>query len=336
MSYDVYGIGNALLDIQLDVNHEFLTQNDLPKGVMTYVSQARQTDIINLAGPDNIRQVSSGGSVANSMIVLQYFGGSGFFSCKIAQDKAGTQYHNELKSSGLDTNYDHQARPEGETGRCLVKITPDADRTMSTNLGISESLSESELHLDALKQSTYLYLEGYLTTSPLGHQAALKAKRLAEENGVKTAITFSDPAIVSQFKAQFHELIDNGVDLVFCNESEAKEFTERDTLTEAIEQLKVIAKTFVITIGPRGSLVYDGNELITVPATEEKPIDTVGAGDMYAGAFLYGITNGLSWQEAGQLANLTSSKVVTIYGPRVSQADTVALKKELQEMKTAL
>ena len=196
MSYDVYGIGNALLDIQLDVNHEFLTQNDLPKGVMTYVSQARQTEIINLAGPDNIRQVSSGGSVANSMIVLQYFGGTGFFSCKIAQDEAGTQYHDELKSSGLDTNYDHQARPEGQTGRCLVKITPDADRTMSTNLGISESLSESELHLDALKQSTYLYLEGYLTTSPLGHQAALKAKRLAEENGVKTAITFSDPAIV--------------------------------------------------------------------------------------------------------------------------------------------
>ena len=131
-------------------------------------------------------------------------------------------------------------------------------------------------------------------------------------------------------------MIDNGVDLVFCNESEAKEFTEQDTLTEAIEQLKTIAKTFVITIGPRGSLVFDGNDLITVPATEEKPIDTVGAGDMYAGAFLYGITNGLSWQEAGQLANLTSSKVVTIYGPRVSQADTVALKKELQGMKTAL
>ena len=203
---------------------------------------------------------------------------------------------------------------------------------MSTNLGISATLSESELHQDALKQSKYLYLEGYLTTSPLGHQAALKAKSFADQHGVKTAITFSDPAIVSQFKAQFHELIDGGVDLIFCNESEAKEFTGSDTLSSAIDQMKRIAKTFVITIGPRGSMVYDGSELITVPATEEKPIDTVGAGDMYAGAFLYGITNGLSWLEAGQLANLTSSKVVTMYGPRVTQADTVVLKEQLKTL----
>ncbi len=332
MTYDVYGLGNALLDIQLDVSIDFLNHNQLPKGVMSYVTQERQTEIIDLIGKDRIRKISSGGSVANSMIVLQFFGGKGFFSCKIAQDEAGDHYYNDIREAGLDTNFDHQPRPEGETGRCLVKITPDADRTMSTNLGISATLSESELHQDALKQSKYLYLEGYLTTSPLGHQAALKAKSFADQNGVKTAITFSDPAIVSQFKAQFHELIDGGVDLIFCNESEAKEFTGSDTLASAIEQMKRIAKTFVITIGPRGSMVYDGSELITVPATEEKPIDTVGAGDMYAGAFLYGITNGLSWLEAGQLANLTSSKVVTMYGPRVTQADTVILKEQLKTL----
>lgn len=334
MAYDVYGIGNALLDIQLDVSFEFLQQNNIPKGIMSYVSQERQSELIERIGQDRIRQVSSGGSVANSMIVLQHFGGKGFFSCKIAQDEAGDQYLNDIAAAGLTTNYNENARPKGDTGRCLVKISPDADRTMSTNLGISETLSDQELNIEALKQSTYLYLEGYLTTSPSGLHAALKAKQLAEQHGVKTAITFSDPAIVAQFKTEFHQLIDNGVDLIFCNEAEAKEFTETKDLKHAISQLKQLAPTFVITIGPRGSLVYDGTQLLTVPATEEKPIDTVGAGDMYAGAFLYGITNGLSWLQAGQLANLTSSKVVTIYGPRVSKEHTEALLQQLRSLPT--
>jgi sugar/nucleoside kinase (ribokinase family) len=331
VKYDVYGIGNALLDIQMDIDVDFLKQHNIPKGLMTYVSQEDQTRLINLVGQKNIRQISSGGSVANSMIILQHFGGNGFFSCKIAQDEAGDQYHQEMVHAGLATNYNYQSRPQGETGRCIVKITPDADRTMSTNLGISATLSKDELHIESLKNSKYLYLEGYLTTSPLGHQAALTAKRLAKEHDVKTAITFSDPAIVTQFKPQFHELIDDGIDLVFCNEAEAKEFTGASTLEQAAEQLKTIAKTYVITIGPKGSLVFDGQTLITVPATEEKPIDTLGAGDMYAGAFLYGITNGMSWKQAGQLANLTSSKVVTIYGPRISKEDTHELLQQLRE-----
>jgi len=332
VGYDVYGIGNALLDIQLDVEFDFLTNHDISKGVMTYVSQERQTEILDLAGSNCVRQISSGGSVANSMIVLQYFGGSGYFSCKIANDAAGTQYYNEMHQAGLATNYDDTTRPDGDTGRCIVKITPDADRTMSTNLGIGADISDQQLDFSALQSAKYLYIEGYLTTSPTGHSAALQAKEYADKNGVKTALTFSDPAIVEQFKPQFNELTKNGVDLIFCNESEAKTFTGKDTLTEAANELKEISKTFVITIGPKGSLVYDGNELITVPATEEKPIDTLGAGDMYAGAFLYGITNGLSWKKSGQLANLTSSKVVTIYGPRVSLKDTVELKKHLESM----
>lgn len=332
VGYNVYGMGNALLDIQLDVDFDFLTQNDIPKGVMTYVEHARQDEIMALAGDSAIRQISSGGSVANSMVILQYFGGTGFFSCQIANDKAGTQYYNEMHQAGLGTNYDHHPRPNGETGRCIVKITPDADRTMSTDLGISASFSEAQLDFAALQQSTYLYIEGYLTTSPSGQQAALKAKQFAKEHGVKVALTLSDPAIVTAFRPQFDQLIEGGVDLVFCNEAEAKMITNTNSLEAAAEALKGITQTFVITIGPRGSLVYDGNELVTVPATEEKPIDTVGAGDMYAGAFLYGITNGLTWQQAGQLANLTSSKVVTIYGPRVSQQHTIELKQQLDKM----
>lgn len=332
MQYDVYGIGNALLDIQYDVSEEFLQQQNIAKGLMTYVDHHRQNEIMDLLGRDQIRQISSGGSVANSMIAMSQFGAKAFFSCRIGPDEAGDQYYHDMKAAGLHCNFDNSTRPEGYTGRCIVKVTPDADRTMCTNLGTSIELCEDQLDIEALKNSKYLYIEGYLTTSPSAMKAVKKAMAVAKENGVKIAITLSDPDIVTNFRSQFHELIDNGVDLIFCNEQEAKDFTETTSLSDAQEKLKQVTQTFAITIGPRGSIVFDGDELITVPATEEKPIDTLGAGDMYAGAFLYGITNGLSWEMSGLLANITSSKVVTIYGPRVSKADSEELLKKCDAM----
>jgi sugar/nucleoside kinase (ribokinase family) len=334
MQYDVYGIGNALLDIQYDINPEFLLQNNIPKGLMTYVDHAEQEQLMDQLGRDQIRQISSGGSVANSMIVLSHFGAKAFFSCRIGNDESGDHYYHDMKQAGLHCNFDSMPRPNGLTGRCLVKITPDADRTMMTYLGTSIELSEEQLNLEALKNSKYLYIEGYLTTSPTGLLAAKKAIILAKENNIKIAITLSDPDIVKNFKSQFHQLIDDGVDLIFCNEKEAMDFTETTSLEAAEAELKKVTTTYAITLGPRGSMLFDGQNRIMVPATEEKPIDTVGAGDMYAGAFLYGITNGLSWNKAGLLANITSSKVVTIFGPRVNKQHTQELLTELNEKET--
>lgn len=329
MRYDVYGMGNALLDVQYDVDFDFLNKHNIAKGLMTYVDHADQENIIRHLGEENVRQISSGGSVANSMVVLSQFGAKGFFTCRIANDSSGDEYYKDMKEAGLSTNFDVQARPEGYTGRCIVKITPDADRTMSTFLGTSIELCEEQLDVDALKNSEYLYIEGYLTTSPSAMKAVKKAITIAKENGVKIAITLSDPDIVSHFRSQFHELIDAGVDLIFCNEKEALDFTETTTLEEAEQKLKTVTKTFAITIGPRGSIIFDGKNLYTIPATEEKPIDTLGAGDMYAGAFLYAITSGMSWAAAGKLANLTSSKVVTLFGPRVDKQHTIELLEAL-------
>ena len=329
--YDVYGIGNALLDIQCDTDYSFLQKHKINKGLMTYVPHERQDEIISLLGDNAIRQISPGGSVANSMIVLEYFGGTGFYSCRIANDSDGDQYYQAMKQAGLDSNYDTTERVEGQTGRCLVKITPDADRTMSTFLGASIKLCEDQLNYEAIKQSKFLYIEGYLMTSPCALSAIIKARDVAKAAGVKVAITLSDPNIVANFKQEFHEVIDEGVDLIFCNEAEALEFTDTTNLQDAEEALKKVTKTFVITIGPRGSLVFDGQSLTLVAATEEKPIDTLGAGDMYAGAFLYGITHGLPWAAAGHLANITSSKVVTIYGPRISQQDAKELLHQLKK-----
>jgi len=334
MQYNVYGIGNALLDIQYDVDYDFLTKNQLAKGLMSYVTHNEQEAILEKLGRNNVRQISSGGSVANSMVVMSQFGAKCFFSCRIANDSAGDEYYQDMKNAKLNSNFDNTQRPEGFTGRCIVKVTPDADRTMSTYLGTSIELCEDQLNLEALTQSEYLYIEGYLTTSPSAMKAVKKAISVAKENNVKIAITLSDPDIVTHFRAQFHELIDQGVDLIFCNEKEAMDFTETNNLQEAEEKLKQYTKTFVVTIGPRGSIVFDGQRLITVTATEEQPIDTLGAGDMYAGAFLYAITNGYSWENAGRLANLTSSKVVTMFGPRVSKAHTEELVKTLSAILT--
>ena len=154
MAYQVYGIGNALLDIQYDIDYDFLKKHNIAKGIMTYLESDQLNEMIQTLGQDNIRQISSGGSVANSMVAFSYFGGRGFFSFSIANDDSGARYLKEIKEAGLNTNYD-QTTPvsDDETGRCLVKITPDADRTMNTFLGASVKLSEPHLDLEALKQS---------------------------------------------------------------------------------------------------------------------------------------------------------------------------------------
>ena len=189
MKYDVFGIGNALLDVQLDVDLDFLIKHQLPKGLMSYVSHERQTELIESFGQDNIRQVSPGGSVANSMIALTHFGAKGFYSCRIADDDSGNHYYQAMKQAGLDSNFDETPRPPGQTGRCVVKVTPDADRTMSTFLGASSELCEEQIDFDALKNSNYFYIEGYLMTSPTALHAIKKALPVARSNQTKIAIT---------------------------------------------------------------------------------------------------------------------------------------------------
>jgi sugar/nucleoside kinase (ribokinase family) len=330
MGYDVYGVGNALLDIQYDVTEDFLKEQGIGKGLMTYTEHDRQDEIMHAIGDGQLRLVAPGGSVANSMIALSYFGGDGFFSCRVADDDAGKLYWSAMHEAGLASNFDHSPMPEGFTGRCVVQITPDADRTMLTYLGASAQLCADQINYEALAKSEYFYIEGYLTTSQVALDAVIEAKAFAQANGVKVAVTLSDPAIVQQFRPQFERLIGDGVDLIFSNKQEALDYTQTSTLAQAEAILKDVAKNYVVTIGPKGSLVYSNGERVMVPATEEKAIDTLGAGDMYAGAFLYGLTHGLSGEQAGYLANITSSKVVTMYGPRIAKADTISLRQDLE------
>lgn len=330
--FDVYGIGNALLDIEYEITHEFLEKNNIEKGVMTLVGEARQLELARLLGEASMRKVACGGSAANTLIALSYFGGKAFYSCKIANDQTGDHFYNDMREAGLATNLDFQTHERGHTGKCMVFVTHDADRTMNTFLGISETLSINEIHEPAIKESQYLYIEGYLMTSATAFLAVQKAKQIAKAHGVKIAMTLSDPFIVGHFKEQFLKIIDTGVDLLFCNEEEAFMFTQTSDLDSAIENLKKIAKAFVITLGSKGSWVFDGQAGYLIQPLPVKVVDTLGAGDMYAGAFLAGITQGLDFKKAGDLASAASAKIVTEYGPRLSRKEIEKIREEFLAM----
>ena len=309
-------MGNALVDIVTEVSDEFVSEHSIEKGLMTLVDEERQHQLVNAIHlPSSDRQC--GGSAANTIIGAAQFGASCYYSCKVANDEMGNFYHKDLTSNGVSTNLSPDKLEEGITGKCLVMTTPDAERTMNTFLGITATYSPSEICESSLKDSEYLYIEGYLVTGDSSCDAMKAAKSLAEANGVKTALTFSDPSMVKYFKEAMTQVVGSGVDLLFCNEEEAMLFTDTETVASAKEALKSVAKTFVITLGAKGALVFNGQEEIQIDPFPTEAVDTNGAGDLFAGAFLYGITNGKSFAEAGKLASLASSQVVAKFGPRL-------------------
>lgn len=315
--YNVYGIGNALVDIVTEVDDRFLTDHKIEKGLMTLVDEESQTRIYNAINMNKSNK-QCGGSVANSVIAVAQFGGTSYYSCKVANDELGNFYRDDLKANGVDTNLDEHELEEGITGKCLVMTTADASRTMNTYLGITSDYSRNQITEHALKDSEYLYIEGYLVTSENGQDAMKYAKHLAEDNGVKAALTFSDPSMVKYFKEPMQSIVGASVDLLFCNEEEAMLYTGKDNLMEARDELKKDAKRFVITQGANGAMIYDGDTFIDIEPYKVNAIDSNGAGDLFAGAFLAGITNGRSFADAGKLASLASSKVVTQFGPRLA------------------
>ena len=314
--YQIYGIGAALVDTEVEVTDQKLIELGVDKGLMTLVDAQRQQQLSEQLGGHHAKR-ASGGSVCNSLFAASCFGASTFQSCKVADDDNGSFFLEDLQKAGMDYNAQTHNQ-QGVTGKCLVLITPDAERSMNTHLGISESLSVNEIDEQALANSEYLYLEGYLVTSDTGREAAIKARQLAEQQGVKTALSLSDPGMVQFFKDGLKAMIGERVNLLFCNEDEAKGWTGCEDINKVVEALKQTADQFAITRGAQGALVFDGEELIEVAPFSVQAVDSNGAGDMFAGAFLYAITHGQSYRAAGELASRASASVVSQYGPRLT------------------
>jgi len=319
-TYHVYGIGNALVDKEFEVTDDFFIHENIQKGVMTLVDGESQNVLLNrLSQRFGLLKMAGGGSAANTVYAISQFGGNTFYSCKVASDEFGDFYVNELGDLNIDTNLGEN-REYGVTGKCIVMVSPDTERTMLTYLGISETLSIADINYEALKDSKYLYIEGYLVTSQTGREACIAARKVAEANNVKTVLTLSDPAMVQFFRGGLEEMIGDGVDILFANESEAKAWTGKETIDQSVTALSTIAKIIVITLGSKGALIYDGVKQLMIDPVPVKAIDSNGAGDMFAGAFLYAISTGKSLEFAGNLASMAAATTVCNFGPRLMPA----------------
>ena len=326
--YVAYGIGAALVDTEIKVNDAELAQMNIEKGLMTLVDEQRRRELLaHLDGHLVKANHASGGSAGNSMIATAQFGGPTFMSCKVARDSDGDIYIADLEAAGVDHCL-RDNRSEGTTGKCLVLITPDAERSMNTFLGISETLSIEQLDAAAIAAAEYVYIEGYLVTSPTGLEAAVRTREIAEAAGVKTALSFSDPGMVAHFRDGMARIIGQRLDLIFCNEDEALGWANSEDIDVAVAKLKEVARTFVITRGGDGALTFDGQSLAEIPPHKVEAVDTNGAGDMFAGAFIYAISRGEDFPTAGRFASLAAGKIVANYGPRLPAADYRALRSE--------
>jgi len=305
------------VDKEFEVDESFFQDHGIEKGLMTLGTDEESLRLLGiLTKKYGIKKQAGGGSAANTLYAVSQFGGKAFFSCKVASDETGDFFLKELGDQKIQTNSQTQCN-DGLTGRCLIMISPDAERTMYTYLGVSETISEQELDLGAAKSSEYIYIEGYFVTSPSAKSAAIKLKQFAEKNQIKTAMTFSDPAMVEYFLDGINDVLGEGVDLLFCNEQELKLWAGTEDFAEACEKMKTKAKQFAITRGAEGALLFDGSKYINVDAHAVKAVDTNGAGDMFAGAFLYALTQGKDFETAGNLASLASATVVANFGPRL-------------------
>ena len=327
--YDVYAIGNAIVDIVTEVEYDFFEKNEVEKGVMTLVDEKRQQHLMK-AIDMNKSKLIGGGSAGNTITALSQFGGKGFYSCLVAKDELGKFFLDDLKNNAVATNLIYDQLPQDHTGRCLVMTSPDAERTMNTFLGVNSFFSPEYLDQGSIKNSSYVYMEGYLVASPKGLEAMKETKRLAEHHNVSTVLTFSDPSMVKYFSKQMQEIVGASVDLLFCNEEEAMIFTGTDDILQAREKLKGLAKRFVMTLGKNGALVFDGDTFIQIEPYKVTAVDSNGAGDMFAGAFMYAITHGHSFAEAGKLASLASSKVVSQWGPRLQKDQLHKILRDLR------
>ncbi len=315
--YDVYAIGNALVDFLILVEDQFLIDKGIRKGLMTLVDQPAQ---LTLEGLDH-REITrcSGGSAANTIVGLSILGGRGCYSGKVGDDDLGSFYRSNLLEAGIELFVSPDTKP---TGSCVAFISPDAERSMLTFLGASTDLTDSDIHEDALRDSRYLYIEGYLWDAPLARTAAIHAMQKAKHHGVQVAFSFSDPWLVERFRDDFTQLLKEYVDVLFLNEREAGEITGYEDAAMASKQLSKMVKQLCLTCGEDGAIIAcDGRIRRTPRLTIEKVIDTTGAGDLYAAGVLRGLSLGFDLASSSMIGARAAAAVVEKIGARLSAVD---------------
>lgn len=325
------GIGNALVDIEFSVTEAEFAVFGVDKGTMTLTDPKRQTELLDLLANKEPRQ-SSGGSVANSVIAFAQFGGRSGFMSVLGSDSLGQFYAQEFKDLNIVLCADFVT--SADTGSCIVLITPDAERTMNTTLAANLLYHHRMINEDVIKNSEWLLLEGYKLTEEDGAEALEAATFLARKHGVQVAVSCSDKFVVDVFADRMAGILRHA-DMVFCNELEACALAREEDPELAYRSLKSRFKNLALTRGTKGSAIHWYGTEAHIPAYAVETTDTTGAGDMYAGAFLYGALHGYRTEHAGRLASYAAAQVVSQYGARL-KANHLVIRDSILEQSSLI
>ena len=322
-SLDVVGIGNAIVDVLVQTDDAFLTQHSLQKGGMALIDEHQAEVLYTASGPG---LETSGGSVANTMVGIAQLGGRAGFIGRVKNDQLGGIFSHDIRAVGA--RFDTPAATTGATtARCLIYVTPDAERTMCTFLGASTQLEPDDLDLSMVSDTKVLYLEGYLWDSPAAKRAFIAAAEACRAANGQVALSLSDGFCVDRHRDSFLDLVNGHVDVLFANEVEIKSLYQTDDFDAALESVRGSCSVIAITRGSEGSVVMSGDQRWDIGIVGLGDlIDTTGAGDLYAGGFLHGYTQGESLERCGQLGAICAGQIVTQLGarPQVSLQDLVS------------
>ena len=312
-SLDVVGIGNAIVDVLSKVEDSTLESLSFNKGSMTLIDENKAKELYEIT---TNRIQKSGGSVANSLACIAQLGGKAAFIGRVRNDKLGKIFTEEISSTG--TIFKTPPSSNGpSTARCLIFVTPDAQRTMCTYLGASVLIEPKDLDLSAVREAKILYLEGYLWDNPTAKNAFIKAAEIAKNAGRKVALSLSDSFCVSRHRESFIKLVEDYIDILFANEDEITSLYKTSNLNLAIEQLKKKCELAAITLGKDGSIIISNSKAIPIePFIQGEVIDTTGAGDLFAGGFLKGLSYGLSPVISAKMGSICAGQIVTQLGSR--------------------
>jgi len=320
---DVLAIGNAIVDVIATADDAFLTAEGLPKGSMRLIDAEEATRLYDHMGP--AREIS-GGSAANSVAGIAMLGGRAGFVGQVADDQLGAVFAHDIRATGVEFTTPARGNSEVPTARCLILVTPDAQRTMNTFLGAAQYLPPEALDEHQVRSAGILYLEGYLWDPAEPRAAMERAIEISKAAGNRVAFTLSDAFCIERHRDGFNTLIDSGrIDILFANEVEIKSLTQVDDFEQAVERLASRLPLLVVTRGEHGAIAVQGGERVEVEAEPvEKVVDTTGAGDLFAAGFLSGISRGKPLQESLRMGAIAAAEVISHYGAR-PEADLKAL-----------
>ena len=311
--YDLAGMGNAIVDVIAPVEDSFLLEHAIAKGVMTLIDEHR---VAQLYAAFSDPKETAGGSAANTMAGFASLGGKGLYVGKVKDDRLGRSFRESMKEIGVH----YATRPAGHgpsTACSLIAVTPDGHRSMNTYLGASRELAPADVDEAAIAAASILYVEGYLWDAPDAKAAIAKAIASAKRAGTKIAFTLSDPFCVARYREEFAALLKNDLDILFANEDEAKALFEVEDFDDVFQALRAWPGIAAITRSEKGCVVARRDEVHVIEAVPvARVIDTTGAGDQYAAAFLFGLTHGKGLADCGRLGSLAAGEVISHYGAR--------------------